>query len=156
MKNALLLLSISISILSYSLGIVLFGTYGYLNHTVYEQRLDLLNEQLIEKNNLHDSLLEEKRHLENTRYVKYLSQKYGYVSEHEELIFLPENSDSSIPIAGHGNDSDLLLLEGQTKSVSNSILLVISVIIGCMTYGISYIINYNIARRKDSKTENEK
>jgi hypothetical protein len=123
---------------------------------VYEQRLELLNEQLTEKKNLHDSLLERKKHLENTQYIKYLSQQYGYVSEHEELIFLPENTASPIPIEAQRDNGGLLLLDRQTKSVSNIILLIISVIIGCLTYGISYVVNYNIIRRKDSKTGNEK
>ncbi len=148
MKKVMFTVSIIITLLSYSIGLTIFGTYGTINNKIQEKRIANLQKEYICLYNEHEKLLQDKIRLHDNSYIEKLSKDYGYVSD-DTIIYLPDHTiDSDITIPESSCDYQ----EGYSASplaVINNVLLILgSLVIGALTYMILYFIMRRIDRRK--------
>ncbi len=91
MKKALFIMSVSVTILCYSLGLTIFGTYGIINMRTLAAREGSLRSTHALLYSEHDQLLKEKELFDDEQYITELAARYGYISD-QTIIYLPEHA----------------------------------------------------------------
>jgi cell division protein FtsB len=89
-NKALLILSIVIFLITYSIGLTLYGPFGRHSYEASAQHIQELEQILQDAHNISDQLEDRKQMLENPHWIRYMAQRYGYVLPGDTIIVYPE------------------------------------------------------------------
>ncbi len=146
MNKPHILLSIAISLLVYSIGLTLYGSFGVINTNKelekQEQLIIMLQDVSVENTEL---TLEYER-LQDPEYISNLAKEYGLTGG-ETIIYLP----------AHNEDAEVTptriihtIATDEANKVSNTLLLAISALIGFLFFLILTFLTHRIPKKSSS------
>ena len=142
MNKALILTSIAISLLIYSLGLMIYGPFGLIGTRLLEEEQTYLESRLEGVEEEHRELETERQRLSDDEYVQALAQEYGNTAG-ERVIFFPgagEDQDQTVPDAGERTFS-------REAPPSNTLLIAVSAAVGLIVFTVGSLILHRRQKR---------